>query len=240
MPWVSASLSPIRLPRSQPAPIKLGIAYTPEPKDAELRSISFELSRHITIRTQGLPGCPISDLYSTAVSAARICAGSLVGHGSVTSEIAVPGQAAAPLKRELLAFYDKSGGRRYILAQVTSGPPNPLTYVIPFVIEETSGIYGLDLTVADMSHVYGVVPFGPQPYYLEGVYSKISEFILILRRVYRQKGKRESLLSANCPAPPGVRTFGFRFMKANITAAISGGPPRSLSEVEPRICEALG
>jgi hypothetical protein len=236
LPWTQAELFPSKLPRSRPAPIQLLFEYDPEGNNVELQSISIELWRQIIIKTTGLPSCPMTELlYSSARSARRHCAGSLVGHGNVTSEVPAP---AAQVKRGLLAFYDKAGDRRYILLQVSSAVPSPLTYVIPFEIRADSGIYGTDLTVAQMSHVYGVVPFGPQPYHLEGVYSKISHLELSLTRNYRYLGRRMSFLSASCPAPGRASSLAFPFMKVSFSYTVARGSLRSGSEALTRRCTA--
>jgi len=46
-----------------------------------------------------------------------------------------------------LAFYAFAEGQPHILAQVTSGGPLPLTYVIPFQIEKAHGAFGMSLVV---------------------------------------------------------------------------------------------
>jgi hypothetical protein len=234
MPWFGGGLLPDKLPRSHRSPVELLLDYTPEIKRAELQSFSLELSRTIAIHTEGLRGCPISDLYLSAKAAKRMCAGSLVGHGAVTSEVPIPGQPAGPVKRGLLAFYSQTGRQRYILAQVTSGPPHPLTYVIPFRLKSPSSEgFGLRLEVAHMSEVRGEVRYGPR---LEGVYSKISELDLSLKRAFKYKGRRVGFLSADCPAPRGYSGVTYLLMKVRLTYTVAGGAPQSRSLALTRSC----
>jgi hypothetical protein len=230
---------PTKLPRSQPFPITLRMGFTYEALNnqtaPELNAISFEVSRNVTMQTAGLPSCPINKLYSSAARARRICAGSLVGHGTVTSEVALPNQVTAPVKRQLLAFYDDVKGQPYILAQVTSGPGAvPLTYVLPFRIENVHRTFGKRL-FAYMPQVRGKIR--KDPYQLKGGYGQISEFEIFLRHLFTQGGTRESFLSADCPAPGGQSGADFPLMKLALGyGSIFGASRGSLSGVVTRPC----
>ena len=231
LPWFGAGLFPSKLPRSHRVPIELLLEYSPEDKRAAVQSLSFDFSHQIAIRTEGLASCPMSDLIGSAKTAKRRCASSLVGHGGVTSEVPLlPGQPEGPVERSLLAFYSKTGRQRYILAQVTSMAPNPLTYVIPFRIEEASGSYSLDLSV-----VHGEV-LGARPYHLTAAYSRILRLNLSLKRIYRQGGRRVGFLSADCPAPRPSSSLIFPIVKASLAYTVGGGAAQSLSDTETRLC----
>lgn len=205
----SAETTPNGLPRSKLAPASLRLGFTSEalasPAVPELTGVVFEVPRNLHFQTVGLPSCPLADLYSTYLSARQTCAGSFVGHGSVTSEVILPGQAPATINGHLVAFYAFAQGQPRILAQVTSGDPVPLTYVIPFQIEP-HGAFGTSLVVSHMRHIAGVCARNhpncfAQPYTLKGVYGHISSFEMSLHRSFAQAGKRGSFVSARCPAP---------------------------------------
>jgi hypothetical protein len=205
----SGETVPAALPRSQPVPITLRVGFTSEDPNThtapELNRIAIDVSRNVTFQTKGLPSCPIANLYASVASARQSCAGSLVGHGSVTSEVALPGQPPTTIDGHLLAFYGFAEGQPRILAQVTSGGALPLTYVIPFQIEKAHGPFGTSLVVRKMTRLQGVCERAPpncfaQPYTLKGVYGHISNFELSLHRRFTHASALESFVSADCPA----------------------------------------
>jgi hypothetical protein len=211
------------------------------PTTPELSRIEFEISHNVTLQTSGLPSCPLAMLYSTTASARQTCAGSFVGHGSVTSEVTLPGQAPATINGHLLAFYAFAQGQPRILAQVTSGDPLPLTYVIPFQIAKAHGAFGTSLVVPQMSNIAGICARGhpncfAQPYTLKGVYGNISNFDLSLHRLFAHAGKRESFVSADCPACGNRSEAVFPLVKVGLSYA-SGV---SLSQVSTLPCRVSG
>lgn len=148
---VSGETVPSKLPRSRMAHATLRLGFTSEvpsaPETPELTAIRLYVSRNVAFHTAGLPSCPIAALYSESSDARQECAGSLVGHGVVVSEVTLPGQAPVTIEGHLLAFYDFGEGRRRLLAQVTSSGALPLTYVIPFTIYKAQDVYGTVLSV---------------------------------------------------------------------------------------------
>lgn len=207
----SGEVRPGKLPRGRLAPAALRLGFTSAAAGAsatpDLARIAIELSPMVGFQTDGLPSCPPTRLYGSAAGARHACAGSLVGAGSVSSEIALPGQAPAVVVGRLLAFYSEAGGRQRILAQVVTGAPLPLTYVIPFEIVDR-GSAGVALEVKRMARILGqcrqnVRGCLGQPYTLEGVYSRISSLRISLRRF--GAGPAASFVGAKCPAP-GRRT----------------------------------
>jgi hypothetical protein len=206
---VSGETAPAQLPRSRPVPVTFRTGFTSEILSThtapELTRIAINISRDVTIRTAGLPSCPIANLYSSAASARHSCAGSLVGHGSVASEVTLPRQPTVAIDGRLLAFYAFAEGRPRILAQVTSGGELPLTYVIPFQIEKAHGAFGTNLVVRKVRQLQGECQRAhpncfAEPYALKGVYGHISKLELSLHRSFSHAGRRESFVSADCPA----------------------------------------
>ncbi len=228
MMGIWGGISPAQLPRSQPVPVTLRLGFTSKafasPATPELTRISLEISRNVRFQTAGLPSCPLARLYSSTASARQSCARSLVGHGSVISEVTLPGQAPATIDGHLLAFYAFAKGQPRILAQVTSGKPLPLTYVIPFQIENAHGAFGTSLVVSKMRNIRGKCARGhpncfSNPYTLKGIYGQISNFKLSLHRLFAHAGKQESFVSADCPAPGPLRNASLPLVKVDLNYA---------------------
>lgn len=222
---VSGETVPGKLPRSRMVPATLRLGFTSEapstPITPELTAIRFEVSRNLSFQTAGLQSCPIATLYSESSDAGQICAGSLVGHGIVISEVTLPGQAPVTIEGHLSAFYDLGGGQPRILAQVTSTGALPLTYVIPFTIYKTHGVYGTILSVEQMRFIAGECARGhpncfSQTYTYKGIYGHISKFELTLDRQFVHAGKRTSVVSADCPARAGSSSGIFPLVRVNL------------------------
>jgi hypothetical protein len=241
---VSGETVPGKLPRSRMAPVTLRLGFTSEtpntPTTPELTAIRLEVSRNIAFHTAGLPSCPIAELYSESSDTGQVCAGSLVGHGTVISEVSLPGQAPATIEGHLSAFYDLGDGQPRILAQVTSAGALPLTYVIPFTIEKTRGVYGTILYVHQMQRIAGICRRGhpncfSQTYTYKGIYGHISKFELTLDRQFAHAGKRTSVVSADCPARKGTSSASFPLV--NVDLAYPYPNAISRSQVATRRCE---
>jgi hypothetical protein len=208
---VSGSVSPRKLPRTRRVPVTLQMGFQSpsiEGQVPELDEISFGVARRIEFAPEFWPqSCSLAKLYSLRVDARRACAGSLIGHGSVASEITVPGQAPVNVTGRLLAFYALGDGQPRILAQVTTGEPLALVYVIPFTIKPADGSTIVSVPRRRMRVIRGLCKnghtncFGPSPYTLEGVYGHISEMTISLHRVLGQDRNRISFVKGHCPLP---------------------------------------
>lgn len=164
------------------------------------------------------------------------CPESLVGHGSVTSEIRNAG-TPVNVTGHLLAFYSLEGHRRLILARVETGEPLPLIYVIPFTIRKARGGFGTDLSVSTqaMARLQGLCASSNpycfySPHKLVGAYGRISSFEMSLHRTFRGDGGRASFVNAVCPAPRGFRQVNLRLMDVHLNF-LSGPPPSSTAVV---------
>jgi len=246
----SGETVPSKLPRLRMALATLRLGFTSEvpgtPTTPELAAIRLEVSRNVAFQTAGLPSCPIADLYAKSSDARRRCAGSLIGHGTVISEVTLPGQAPMTIEGHLLAFYDLGEGQPRILAQVTSAGALPLTYVIPFTIEKTRGAYGTALYADQMRRIAGICLRGhpncfSQPYTYKGIYGHISKFELTLGHQFAHARKKTSVVSADCPARNGTSSTSFPLVKVNLTYPVDFSPPYPdavvRSEVATRRCE---
>jgi len=222
---ISGETTPERLPRLHPAPTSFRVGFTSVSSTTsatpELTSIGVQVSRRLTFDTAGLPSCPISELYDPPSGMGQVCSGSLVGSGVVISEVTIPGQAPVTIEGHLLAFYDLGDGQPRILAQVTSEGVLPLTYVIPFTIRPSTGIFGTTLAVEQMRFIAGICAPGhsncfSQTYTFKGIYGHISKFELTLHRQFIHRGKRASLVNADCPASHGSSSMSFPLVEVNL------------------------
>ncbi len=204
---VSGGVSPSLLPRFKPVPATVKVGFTIEGGGSpELDSIALEISRTVTFQKSGLSSCRLAQLYSTSPTAGQICAGSVVGHGRIVSQVTLPGREPTMVNGSLTAFYTAAENRPGILALVNTQGALPLTYVIPFRFGQGRGSSGTSLYASKsrMRHIYGVcVPqsacFG-STYGFEGIYGHISKFELSLHRLFVNHGRRESFVNADCPA----------------------------------------
>ncbi len=220
-------ISPASLPRSALAPVTVSmggkIATTDRTVPPKLERIALAINSHGRLETRGLPTCSLAKLDSLAAAAAKkACASSLVGHGNVTSRVYLPGQGAFATNGNLLAFNGRLHGHQAVLAQVSSGAPLPLTYVIGFEVKKTKGTFATSLigTLPPIAYEYGY----------------ISAFSLALSRTYEAGGEKRSFASASCPAPAGFTRAPFPFAKASYSFADG----RTLSATLNRECKVRG
>jgi len=220
-------IAPLKLPRSEPAPVtvQMGgkIKTTDKSTPPKLERIVLEINSNGKISNKGLPSCSLGTLESvSAATAKNSCGKALIGHGNVTSRVSLPGQGAFASNGSLLAFNGIYKGHTAVLAQVESGPPLPLTYVIVFEVKKSKGTFGTQLvgTLPEIASEYGY----------------ISAFDLSLGASYTYKGKKLSYASASCPAPSGFTQAVFPFAKASYEFA--GGV--SLSSKLVRNCKVRG
>lgn len=220
-------ISPRRLPRTGSAPItvRLGakIRGTDSSNPPVLERIVLEINRQGMLQSKGLPRCSLRKLESvSSQDAKRICGDALVGRGNVTSRVVLPEQGAFASNGPLLAFNGRYGGRPAILAQVATGAPLPLTYVIVFEIGRTKGTFGTRLTAT-------LPPIASE-------YGYISAFDMSLSRRYEYRGRRMSYAEAGCPAPKGFP--GASFPLARASYEFSGA--RTLTSTLVRDCKLRG
>ena len=223
----NGGISPSKLPRTETAPVTVTmggkIATTDRSVPPKLERIVLAINSHGRLETRGLPTCSLAKLNSLpAAQAKKACGGALVGHGNVTSRVSLPGQGAFASNAELLAFNGRLHGHQAVLAQVSSGAPLPLTYVIAFEVKKARGTFGTSLqaTLPPIASEYGY----------------ISAFSLALSRRYESHGQKRSFASASCPAPAGFTRVPFPFAKASYSFADG----RTLSATLERECKVRG
>jgi hypothetical protein len=188
-----------------------------------LERIVLEINSHGVLQSKGLARCSLGKLNSVnSTQAKKACGDALVGHGNVTSRVTLPGQGAFASNGPLLAFNGLHKGKPAIFAQVATGAPLPLTYVIVFEVSKTKGTFGTRLaaTLPPIASEYGY----------------ISAFDLSLQRRYTSNGKKLSYASSGCPAPKGFDLASFPLAKASYE--FSGD--RTLSQTLVRECKVRG
>ncbi len=220
-------IAPRKLPRTGTAPVSVQmggkIKTTDKSTPPKLEQIVLDINSHGVLQTQGLSTCSLSKLETISSAGARkSCGDSLVGHGNVTSRVSLPGQGAFASNGALQAFNGKYRGHTAIFAQVVSGPPLPLTYVIVFEVKKTKGTFGTSLV--------GTLP------QIASEYGYISAFDLSLKRTYTDHGKKLSFAEAGCPAAKGFPGASFPFAK--VSYQFEGG--LTVSEKLIRECKVRG
>lgn len=145
----TAELQPRALPRRGGAPVTLSTTTRIGTKDGSvppaLKTLTFELDKHGFVETKGLPTCTLAKLEGTTPQQARSrCGKALVGKGTGTARVQMPG--AAPVKMTSpLSFFNAppTGGRPTIIAHAYETIPKPETLLVPIVIEKVhDGRYG--------------------------------------------------------------------------------------------------
>jgi hypothetical protein len=203
---------PTTLPRKGPAPVSVqmsgSIKTTDKSAPPRLERISLQINRNGSLSATGLGRCPLAKIETgTGASAKAACGKEMIGHGNVTSRIALPDQEPFLSVGGMEAFNGAYHGHPAIFAQVVSGPPLPLTYVIVFEVKKSQGRFGtaLDAMIPPIASGYG----------------QISSFYMTLARKFTFHGHQESYASADCPAPKGINEVGFALAKA--TYDFAGG-----------------
>lgn len=145
----TAELQPRELPRSGGAPVTLSTTTRINTKDGSLppalKTLTFELDKNGFVETKGLPTCTEAKLEGTTPQQARSrCAKALVGEGTGTARVQMPGMAAVKMTSPLSFFNaPPTGGRPTIIAHAYETIPTAKTLLVPIVIEKVSdGRYG--------------------------------------------------------------------------------------------------
>lgn len=206
---VRGGIDPKRLPKDRDAPISIhggfwftttGVGQTPP-----LREFDFELDRHISLATRGLPACRFGGRnIRGGAPIQRVCHDSIVGKGSATVLIAFPESPPLLVKSNATVFYGRmrrpmrEDTRASVEAAKATVPalftifdlpiPVPTTVVIPVTAHR------LD------KDIYGYRVEGKIPVVAGGSGSLLSLRLRIGKR-WTYKGRRYSLLSARCPVP---------------------------------------
>jgi hypothetical protein len=204
----------------------------------ELSRVELDVGRRVHFFHEGLPSCPLADLYREQ----RPCRRSVVGRGSVAALIA-PAAGATPVGVEgrLVAYFNQTHRQARILARVVTGEPLPLVFVIPFSIKPANGAYGSKLLVRRMRRIVGKCAAShpncfADPYALKGAYGRIASFEMTLSRRFRSGEAARGFVEADCPAPRGRMDATLPLVRATLTYTDGS----EASPVEDRLCRVAG
>lgn len=200
-------IEPRALPRHETAPVSVSIASSFGSTDGvdpppQLRTISIAINRRGKIFDRGLPTCRVRKIQPTTIRAARrICGGAIVGSGHIEVRVRLDNQLPFTFKGAMLIFNGRrSGGERRLLAQVYGRKP-PSAFVLTFKVLKVQGELGTLIKTS--------LPQSARDW------AYVTRFDMKLRRTYTYRGKRQSFISAACPAPDGFTIGFFKFAKAD-------------------------
>jgi hypothetical protein len=145
----TAEMQPRELPAKGGAPVTLSTTTRIGTKDGSLppalESLTFELDKNGFVETKGLPTCTAAKLEGTTPQQARSrCAKALVGQGTGTARVQMPGSGVVKMTSPLSFFNaPPTGGKPTIIAHAYEKLPKPNTLLVPIVIERVrDGRYG--------------------------------------------------------------------------------------------------
>jgi hypothetical protein len=200
-----SSITPRILPRTHAAPVAIRIeghvkrrrGRAPVP----LARIQLAIHRAAKIDRSGLPVCRIGEIDpASSAQALETCGGARVGHGLIKAESSFPGQPHYKFNGRSVLFNGVlPDGRPAILIHVFNARP-PTSFVFPFAISRRPGRYG---TVLDADVRLSR-------------WSRITDFRLVLDRVFSSDGRPRSFLNASCPAPAGLDIGISPFVRATL------------------------
>jgi hypothetical protein len=225
---VSGKLSPSALPREGSAPISVSVGWDITTVDGsappKLKTLKIEINRAGHFDYIGLPVCPIAKIQpATTGRALSNCRSALVGEGKFSAIIGLEGQETYVTEGRLLVFNGLSHGKPVLLGQIYSPHPFATSFVIPFTVEALSG------------GTYGTVLTATLPKSLRS-WGNLTGIEMKLSRRYGYEGRRQSYISAGCPAPKGFSRAAFPMARTSFS--FDGGSV--LSSVLNRSCRAKG
>jgi hypothetical protein len=221
---IAAQLKPYRLPRTDPAPIKVllagHVATSTGATPPQLRRMTILINRHGEIQPQSVPTCRIGEIHpATTAQALERCGPALVGSGHFWASVVLPEQGVYHTTGRLLAFNGLVGGKPAFLAQIYTTQPFPSSFVVPFSIKHIDqGPYGTELS--------GALPDAL------GSWGFVDRIKMTLGREIQVEGQTRSYLDASCPAPKGTKGTSFSLALANFY--FLGG--ETLSATVPKSC----
>ena len=189
----------------------------------KLNQIRIEFDRNGRLPDRRAPSCdPASIRIASTSRARRACASALVGEGSFEADVILAGQEPYPTKGRLLMFNGSRGNRQVLYGHLYAPRPFATSFLIAFSVRHSSGRFGtvLEATLPSSFDSWG----------------RLRSLAIGLERSYRDHGRRRSVLSANCPLPPGLGRAAFSL--ARTTFVFSDAP--SLGAVLSATCKARG
>jgi hypothetical protein len=189
----NSEISPRVLPRSTLVPVEVRVSGRVKRRKgrkepASLSTLDFEITRSAVVHSHGLPVCTVPDIDPARPGQAlEACGRARVGYGRIVARSVVPGQPHFLFDGRVLLFNGRLHGRPAILVYAFNRYP-PSSFVFPFTIARQRGRYGTVMRAkVDV-----------------GRWSRVVSFELVLRRTFRDQGRRWGYLNASCPAPTGL------------------------------------
>jgi hypothetical protein len=189
----NGGISPTKLPKHEPAPIsahlnaRIGTVDGGHPPAIE--SVTADFDKNIQVNAKGLPVCKEGQLQARSTAAAKkACPKAIVGEGEAEVEVAFPDQTPFSAKGPIVLFNGGlHGGATVIYIQTYVSVPAPTAIVATVKITSINrGHYGL--------HAVAQIP----P--IAGGSGSVTKFKLTINRTFTSKGKKQSYLTASCPA----------------------------------------
>lgn len=219
----SGRLSPHALPRHGTAPISVtvgGLISTSDGTDPlPLERIEIAINRKGHLDPRAVPICGMAMIQpATTVGALNACRRSLVGDGSFSASVAIPGQAPFPSQGRVTVFNGRRHGRPAMLVHIYGVQPIPVSLTIP-------------LSISKGGKEFGTILRGDLP----AVKADIG-FVRGLRiRLLGAAGSRDRrYLTAGCPAPAGFAEAIFPLVRAGFDFA----GKKTLQSTLTRTCRA--
>jgi hypothetical protein len=187
----TANVLPRALPERSNAPAQLTSVTRVGTKDGSmppaLTSLTFELDKHGSIETKGVPVCTAAKLTNTTPDEARKrCAGALVGEGTGKARVALPGQAPVTITSPLSFFNaPPTGGKPTLIVHGYETLPVAKTVLVPIVVERVAhGRYGyrVEIEMPEIAGGYGAATLAQAT----------------LGRTFKRGGKEVGYVNARC------------------------------------------
>lgn len=150
----TASIEPRELPAHGDAPVDISSVIRVKSAGGSaplaLSQIVFQIDKHGSVDTRGLPVCTMAKLAATTPQVARKrCAEAIVGSGVGEAEVRLPGQAPTRIKSPLTLFNaPPKSGKPGLIAHAYETLPVPKTVLVPFSVERIQhGRYGFQVKI---------------------------------------------------------------------------------------------
>ena len=188
---VEGKITPAKLPKTKPTPITLHLEGHIKTTDGSnvpaLKTLNLQFDKHGSIYTKGLPTCTTGKLQATTTQAAlKACQPSLLGKGKATAEVYLPEQAPFSAQGPMLIFNGPPKGKNPVLIiHVYADVPAPTTFVTTGEISKAHGKYGTATSIQIPTIVGGQ--------------GSLTGFEATIGKTWKVKGKKQSLLKADCP-----------------------------------------
>jgi hypothetical protein len=157
----TATMTPRELPKNGNAPITLSSVTRVSTSDGStpptLDTIKFLIDKHGYLGNKAFPTCRGAQLENATPSQARKrCAGALVGKGTGTALVTMPGRAPFKISSPISFFNAApSGGKPVLIAHAYETVPTPQALLVPIVVERiNAGRYGFRVEV-EMPEIAG-------------------------------------------------------------------------------------